>query len=314
MLKNIAESINARISDQALNQEAMTELALASFFAGGHILLVGPSGMGKHLWAQAFAGAFELSYAHERFADNASSDFFSKLVPAPDDESASQYPVSRYLSQPGSLFSQIFHASGFENISPWEYIHIINAIDRRKPNLSDAGDGSFPLPNPHFIIASCDENFNLPKPLTDRFMMKLYINYPGVAAEKQILQMHHVGATPDTDHTPICTLETIAQAKEEVQAVAVEDAIFNYIVSIAETTRRVSAIQTGASPRASISLLQAAKAYAAIKGRDYTTIEDVRSLAIPVLRHRITLRPDAIKEGLHAERIIESIIIGKRYV
>ena len=311
MLKNIAESIKAQVSDQVLNQEVMTELALAAFFASGHILLAGPTGIGKNLWARSFAGALGVSYASERFGEHVSTGFFSNITPDPENENA--VSQLRYITQPGSFFSNVFLANEFDKSQQWEHTHFYSAIDRRVPVLSDiGGSGSFPLPEPHFIIAACEEAANLPKPLADRFMMKLYVNYPGVAAEKQILQMHHVGATPETEPMQVCTPEIIAQAKEEVRAVAVEDAIFNYIVSIAETTRRVSAIQTGVSPRASISLLHAAKAYAAIKGRDYVIIDDVRNLAIPVLRHRITLIPNAAKEGLHAERIIESIVVGKR--
>ena len=303
MLKNLAESIRLQIGDHALNQEAITELALATFFAGGHILLSGPTGLGKTRWARAFAGALGVSYGCARFFENTlPQDFFSTIIF--DRES------QQHKSQPGTFFSQVFQADEIDNTNAWMHTFIMDAMDKQKQSLTFGGE-SFPLPEPHFIIASCNDTHNLPKPLADRFMMKLYINYPGIAAEKQILQMHHIGATSETEPSPVCTPESIAQAKQEVQAVSVEDAIFNYIVSITETTRRASAIQTGASTRASISLLQAAKAFAAINGRDYVTANDVRNLAIPVLRHRIILRPDAVKEGIQPDRIIESIIVGK---
>jgi len=304
MLKNIVESVKSQISDHVLNQDAITELALAAFFAGGHILLSGPTGLGKTQWAQAFAGALGLSFGCERFFKNSiPQDFFGTY--------SFDHESNQFNSRPGTFSSQVFQADEIDNTHPWIHSFIMDAIDRQKNSLTYA-DQSYTLPEPHFVIATLDETVNLPKVLVDRFTMKLYVNYPGIAAEKQILQMHHVGTTPETESMPVCTPESIAQAKQEVQAITVEDAVFNYIVSIAETTRRIGVIQTGASTRASISLLQVAKAYAAINGRDYVTIDDVRSLAIPVLRHRITLRPDAVKQGVQADNIIESIIVGKR--
>jgi len=310
MLQNISEGIKSQIGNYVLNQEVVTELALTAFFAGGHILLVGPTGLGKAKWARAFAGALGLDYNSAQLTESTIPD---RLYSTYTQDGENQ-PVSR----PGALFSPVFHAKfyesnmdntfpRFDNTQEWAHMRILDAIDRNERATNEYGSESFSLPDPHFIIASLSDTRILPKPLVDRFMMKLYINYPGVAAEKQILQAYHTNA-PEPEPTPICTPETIAQAKQEVQAVMVDDAIFNYIVSIAETTRRISAIQTGVSPRASMALLQAAKAYAVICGRDYVTTSDVKSLAIPVLRHRITLRPDAVKEGVNADRIIESII------
>jgi len=298
MLKQLTESIKAQVSTHVLNQEAITELALAAFFAGGHIVLVGPTGMGKTAWARAFAGSLGLSYGTAR-------------------------PNTTHSAQPSQLFSQLFHVKQdseyqdhidivLQEPSPaqvWFNNLIIDTIDKNTNHIPGTGGEPFPMPVPNMIVVSGTDTRHLPKALIDRFMMKLYVNYPGVAAEKQLLQLHHTGVC--TTPIPICTPETITQAKQEVQNVAVEDPIFNYIISITETTRRISAIKTGASPRASISLLMASKAYAAICGRDYVTIDDVQSLAIPVLRHRVTLRADAINEGLHADRIIEGIIVGK---
>ena len=247
MLKNIAESINAQISSHVLNQEALSKLALAAFFAGGHILLTGPTGLGKTTWARAFAGALCVNCSQVRLTNDIRYD---------------------------EIFGTGQHTG--------------------------------------FVIATHEENLVLSESLKDRFMMTLHVNYPGVVAEKQILQMHHVNDVNNQEFTPLYTPEVLIQAKQEVQAVAVEDAIFNYIISIVETTRRVGAVQTGVSIRGSIALLQAAKAYAAINGRDYVELDDVRSLALPVLRHRINLKPDAINEGMQADRIIESIIAGRR--
>ena len=258
MLKTIAGSIKSQISNQVLNQEALTELSLAAFFAGGHILLTGPTGLGKTLWACSIADALGLSRNCIRFAE----DIY-----------------------PPEILDAHTHSPDAYNPEPHQVA-------------------------PYFMIATTGSYQALSPKLTDRFMMLLSVNYPGVAAEKQILQMHHVNAQNTAALAPVCTPEAIAQAIQEVKAVAADESVFNYIISIVETTRRVSAVQSGASPRGSIALLMAAKAYAAIGGRDYVTTDDVRGLAIPVLRHRLSLRPDAISEGIQPDRIIDSIIAG----
>ena len=244
MLKNIAESICAQVNNQILGREALTELAVTAFFAGGHIMLCGPTGLGKSRWAKAFTKAAGGGCRQIRLTSDTNHD-------------------------------EIFNRSA------------------------------------DFVIAISEEPLTLPEALKDRFMMKLHANYPGVAAEKLILQMHHLNETPSPAHTPAFLPEALALARQEVQAVAVEDSIFNYIISIVETTRRINAVQTGVSIRGGIALLNAAKAHAAIKGRDHVIYEDVKYLAQPVLNHRINLRPDAIKEGLHPDRILESIVTGR---
>jgi len=245
MIETVTNSIKTYVNSQVLNQETTTELALATFLAGGYILLTGPTGLGKTHWATAFLNTLGPNYKQIQLTED------------------TQY--------------------------------------RDEKRHED------------FVIAIHDGSFALPPMISDRFMMKLQVNYPGVAAEKQILQMHHLGTATNYTSAPICGPDAIAQAKYEVQAVAVEDSIFNYIISIVETTRRVNAVQTGASIRGSIDLLLASKAYAAVKGQDYVSMDDVRSLAMPVLCHRITLKPDAVREGIQAERIIESILVGRRY-
>jgi len=316
MLQDIAKSIKSQVNNCALNQDIITELALAAFFADGHILLEGPTGIGKTTWARAFAGALGLPYGSTKLAENYVSEGFLHTY-----ENVCENV--HIPPQSGALFTSVFHAEFYEteykktqpqtyvNPQSWAHMHILDALDPDKHVLTESVGVTFSLPDPHYIIISCNDTRILPKALLDRVMMKLYVNYPGVAAEKQILQMHHENISHKPSPAPICTPEDITHAKQEVQAVAVDDTIFNYIVSITETTRRANAIQTGASPRASIALLQASKAYAAINGRDHVTIYDVQCLAIPVLRHRITLRPEAISEGIHADRIIESIIAGK---
>jgi|GEM_PF-1500838 len=144
--------------------------------------------------------------------------------------------------------------------------------------------------------------------IADRFLMKLVLTYPGVAAEKQILQTQSEYNFKFEPLAPICDESQIAEAKWEIESVSVDENIFNYIVRLVETTRRIGAAMYGASPRGSIALLQASKAYAAINGRTQVTTDDVRNLALPTLRHRLTLKPEAIAQGITPDQVIESIL------
>jgi MoxR-like ATPase len=154
--------------------------------------------------------------------------------------------------------------------------------------------------------------YPLPEALLDRFMMKLNITYPGVAAEKRILQMHHEGfnhvdlALNQLDR--VCDAQAVASCREEIAQVQVEETVMNYIVSIVETTRRVAAVRYGASPRGSVALLLASKAYAAMQGRDFVIPDDVRGLCHPVLRHRIIVTPEAEMDGTTTDAVIEGIL------
>ena len=124
--------------------------------------------------------------------------------------------------------------------------------------------------------------------------------------------MYHQGFNAaklaETNLQPAANAEAIAQAKQEIKSVTVEDGLFNYIVSVVETTRRMSAVQYGASPRGSVALLLAAKTYAAMNGRDFVIPDDVRYLAAPVLRHRIILKPEAEIDGVTTDSVIETIL------
>ena len=297
MTKDIADSVKAKVSIQALNRETTTELALTALLAGGHILFAGPTGVGKTQWARAFSNALGLSYNRIRFTE---------------DGEPSEIFCARTLDYEGHrvpMYSNIFHGDDVGNAHSNVHTALMDIMEPGCDSVTIEGR-VYNLPVPFFVIASSQEIHTIPEALTDRFMMMLTANYPGMAAEKQILQMHHK-KIDGHGLAPACTLEDIAQVRHEVQTVAVEEVIFNYIISIVETIRRVGAVQAGPCPRGSIAMLYAAKAYAAIQGRDYVVADDIRSLALPVLRHRIKLKRDAMQEGIQSDHIIESIIANK---
>ncbi|MCL2363261.1 MAG: MoxR family ATPase [Defluviitaleaceae bacterium] len=307
MLKMITDNIKGQINAVVLNQEAMTELALVALFSGGHVLLEGVPGLAKTLWTRSLAQVLDCECKRIQFtADLMPSDILGTKVYNPQN---SIFELKR-----GPLFTQLLLADEINRTPPKTQSALLEVMEERAITI----DGeTHRLTEPFFVMATqnpveYEGTYPLPEALTDRFMMKILLTYPGVAAEKQLLQMYHHGfdaaKLTQTHLQPAANAEAIAAAKREIQAVTVEDGLFNYIVSVVETTRRMGAVQYGASPRGSVALLLAAKTYAAMSGRDFVIPDDVRYLAAPILRHRIILKPEAEIDGITTDGVIETIL------
>lgn len=305
MLKNLADGIKEQLNNRILNQEKLTELALTAMFAGGHVLIEGVPGLAKTLWARSLSQLLSVGCKRVQFtSDLMPSDILGTKV---FNQQTGQFELRK-----GPLFTQLFLADEINRTPPKTQSAMLEVMEERAITI----DGqTHIMEEPFFVMATqnpieYEGTYPLPEALTDRFMMKILITYPGVAAEKQILQMYHEGFDSGKlqELQPICSAKQIAEAKHEIKAVTVNDAVFNYIVSVVETTRRVGAVQFGASPRGSVALLLASKAYAAICGRDFVIPDDVHMLSLPVLRHRILVKPEAEIEGITTDQVIESIL------
>jgi len=305
MLTHIASEIKHKLNQRVLNQEHLTDMALTALFAGGHVLVEGVPGLAKTLWAKSMAQLLNVNCKRMQFtSDIMPSDILGTKV--------YNQQTSMFELRKGPLFTQLFLADEINRTPPKTQSALLEVMEERAITI----DGqTHKLDEPFFVMATqnpleYEGTYPLPEALTDRFMMKINITYPGVAAEKQMLQMYHEGFSSGRleELAPVCTAEAIAQARQEIQNVAVEDGVFNYIVSVVETTRRVGAVQFGASPRGSVALLMASKAYAALQGRDFVIPDDVHYLAMPILRHRLILKPEAEIEGITTDQVIGSIL------
>ena len=304
-LTDLSSNIKSQLNSRVLNQENLTDMALTALFAGGHVLIEGVPGLAKTLWAKSMAQLLNVSYKRMQFtSDIMPSDILGTKV--------YNQRTSEFELRKGPLFTQLFLADEINRTPPKTQSALLEVMEERAITI----DGqTHRLEEPFFVMATqnpleYEGTYPLPEALTDRFMMKILVTYPGVAAEKQMLQMYHEGFSSGKldDLAPVCSAADIAQARQEIQNVAVEDGVLNYIVSIVETTRRVGAVQYGSSPRGSVALLMASKAYAALQGRDFVIPDDVRYLALSVLRHRIMIKPEAEIEGIAPDQVIESIL------
>jgi len=209
----------------------------------------------------------------------------------------------------GPLFTNLFLADEINRTPPKTQSALLEVMEERAITL----DGNtMRLTEPFMVLATQNPieyggTYPLPEALTDRFMMKLPMTYPGIAAEKAIIQKYNDGSI-NYQPEAVCSARDLAECRREIADVRVDDSIYNYIVSIIETTRRMTAVSIGASPRGSVSMLLCAKTCAAMGGRDFVIPDDVRELAHPVLRHRIILRPEAEIDGVRTDDVIENIL------
>lgn len=302
--KTLTDRLKTEINAIIQQQESLTELALTALLAGGHVLVEGAPGLAKTLWARTVAQLMTMEFKRVQFtSDQLPSDILGTKI---FNQQKGDFELRK-----GPLFTQLFLADEINRTPPKTQSALLEVMEERAITI----DGlRHVLAEPFFVMATqnpveYEGTYPLPEALLDRFMMKIHITYPGVAAEKRVLQMHHEGF--DNVHltaTPLCSAGEIAACRAEIAEITVEDGVMNYIVSIVETTRRVSAVMYGASPRGSVALLLASKAYAAMEGRDYVIPDDVRRLCVPILGHRIILKPEAEIDGVKNETVIENIL------
>ena len=303
----LATKIKREIEKAVINQSEITDYALTCMLSGGHVLIEGVPGLAKTLWVKALSMALNTDFKRVQFT--------SDLMPS-DILGAKIYNMeqSAFSLKKGPLFTNLFLADEINRTPPKTQSALLEVMEERAITI----DGeTMHLSEPFMVVATqnpveYEGTYPLPEALVDRFMMKLLITYPGVAAEKHILSMYNTGfQASKLDLAGIGSVASpadIAMAKEEISRVRVDDSILNYIVSIIETTRRVNAVSIGASPRGSIALLVNAKAYAAVQGRDFVVPDDIKELSLPILRHRIILKPEAEIDGLKTDKVIENIL------
>jgi MoxR-like ATPase len=218
-----------------------------------------------------------------------------------------------YLKK-GPLFTNIFLADEINRTPPKTQAALLEAMEEKSISI----DGqTYVLDEPFMVLATqnpveYEGTYPLPEAQIDRFFMKLLVDYVPQKFENLLLQKYNSGfnskSLENENINVVCSFEDIQQCRREISQVKVNDGIINYITSIIKATRNSPNLILGASPRASISLLLAAKTYAAIQGREFVIPEDVKDLAMPVLRHRIMLKPEAGIDGIKNDDVITNIL------
>ena len=291
-------------------QEDAVAQALATMLCGGHALIEGVPGVAKTLTVKTLARFLGLDFRRvQGTPDMMPADILGTTVFTPGfgDRSA------EFRFHPGPVFTQFLLADEVNRMPPRTQAALLESMEERQVTADGerhALGGSFTVfatQNP----VEFEGTYPLPEAQLDRFLLKISIGYPTLEDERTVLERHHASLEPSgLAEAPLASIpfELLARARREIRGVRVAPAIFAYILSAVRRTREWPAISLGASPRASTSLLLVAKAFAAREGRDFVVPDDVKEAAVPVLRHRLVLRPEAELEGLDPDRVVREVL------
>ena len=307
LVQTLFDKIERESQKVIVGQEELFALVAISFLSGGHVLLEGVPGTAKTLIAKTLALIVSGQFTRVQFTpDLMPSDIIGTNV---YDLSTNQFNLKR-----GPVFTNVLLADEINRAPAKTQAALLECMEERQVTI----DGiRHDLGSPFIVLATqnpveYEGTYPLPEAQLDRFFFKLLVDYPGEAAERQILLKYHNGfdarKLEDIGVEAVMDGELLRQCREEIQKVTVEDSIFNYIVNLAEASRRSNDLILGGSPRASIILLLVTKTYTAMQGRDYILPDDVKFLAPHVYRHRIILKPEAEIEGLTPDHVIEKLL------
>ncbi len=307
-------ALEMELGKQIVGQKHMVEGLLIGLLSNGHVLLEGVPGLAKTLAITTLAKAIDAKFSRIQFTpDLLPADLIGTLIYSQKSES--------FQVKKGPIFSHFILADEINRAPAKVQSALLEAMQERQVTI---GEETYPLEEPFLVMATQNPieqegTYPLPEAQVDRFMLKVVIGYPKKAEERQILhqQVNESGRTPAAGGSAILKPADILKAREVVREVYMDEKIENYITDIVFATRYPGQygldkmqplISYGASPRGSISLASAAKAYAFMKRRGYVIPEDVRAVAMDVLRHRVGLTYEAEAENVTSEEVVSEVL------
>lgn len=287
-------------------EEAFTQILIA-LFSGGHVLLEGVPGTAKTLMAKTLAALTGVEFRRVQFTpDLMPSDVIGTQV--------FEMGTGQFRLRKGPVFTNILLGDEINRAPAKTQSALLEAMEERQVTIEGE---RLPLPEPFFVMATqnpveYEGTYPLPEAQLDRFLFKVIVDYAPQAVEIEVLRRYHAGFDAHRLETaglqPVMNPEILAQCRAEIRQVQVDDGILKYVTDIAQASRKSLDLILGGSPRASISLLLAAKTWAAMQNRAYVTPDDVKFLVRPVYRHRIILKPEAEIEGLTPDTAIARLL------
>lgn len=305
----ILSSLMAEMGKVIVGQKHLIERLIIGILANGHILLEGVPGLAKTLSVMTLAKAMQVKYQRIQFTpDLLPADLIGTLIYNPRS--------GEFTTKKGPLFSNIILADEINRAPAKVQSALLEAMQERQVTI---GDETFKLDDPFLVLATQNPieqegTYPLPEAQVDRFMLKVNIDYPSKSEEREILERMAVTDT-NINVNPVLSSGDIKRLRSVVDQIYIDDKIKDYIVDLVIATREPGKynldldefIEYGASPRATIYLTIASKAYAFLKGRGYVTPQDVKSIGMDVLRHRVILTYEAEAEEMTSEKIIQNI-------
>ncbi|RAV29803.1 AAA family ATPase [Sinomicrobium soli] len=293
------------LSGVIVGQTNMIDMLITALLANGHVLIEGVPGVAKTITAKLLSKALAVDFSRIQFTpDLMPSDILGTSV--------FDLKKSEFEFRKGPVFSNMLLIDEINRAPAKTQAALFEVMEERQITM----DGQrYPLPPPFMVLATQNPveqegTYRLPEAQLDRFLFKIDVEYPSLEEEIEIITREHtLGDTPKTDKIdPFLSREQVSGYQKLVNEVRIEPHLLKYIAEIIINTRNNPFLYLGASPRASIAILKASKAYAAINGRDFVTPEDIKQVAVPVLQHRIIITPEREMEGVTAKQVIQQII------
>ena len=281
-------------------KRTIVERAVLTLMAEGHLLVEDVPGVGKTSLAKALATSIDCTFGRVQFTpDVLPSDVTGVSIWQRDQR--------EFQFQPGPVFANIVLGDEINRASPKTQAALLEAMEERQVTVDGT---SHQLASPFMVVATQNPmehegTYPLPESQLDRFLMRVSVGYPERAAAIEILEGH---GAERAEIGPVIDAPTVAAMIEAAKSVHVAPSLRNYIVEVAESSRRHSAVALGVSPRATVSLQSASRALAASRGRDHVIPDDIKELAAAVLGHRVVLNSDAQLQGRNAATVVEDII------
>jgi MoxR-like ATPase len=304
---SLADAIRGQVAKAIVGQAETIDHLLIALMARGHVLLEGPPGTAKTFLAQCFAATLGLDFGRIQFTpdlmpgDVLGSNLFN-------------FQTSQFTLTHGPIFCDVLLADEINRTPPKTQAALLEAMQERRVTL----DGSVHSLPPHFMVVATQNPiesqgvYPLPEAQLDRFLFKLLVDYPSAEEELRIVarygQNRGAPSPVELGIETIASPRMLAAASRAVSAVTLAESVADYVVRLVRATRESPDLSCGASPRAAVLLAGAARARAALDGRDYVVPDDVKALATGVLRHRLLLSPAAEIEGKQVEALVELLV------
>jgi len=299
------DSLKTEINKVIVGQDKLVEHLIIALFCEGHVLLEGMPGVAKTLAAKCLARTVASEFTRIQFTpDLMPSDIIGTVL--------FNVQSSTFDFKKGPIFSNVVLIDEINRSPAKTQAALFECMEEQQITVDGTG---YKLESPFFVIGTQNPvdhegTYRLPEAQLDRFLFKLNVDYPNVEIETQIIARHHENTNllDLKDIKPVIDKTQLKRIQGVIDSIVVKPDLFRYIAQISHETRNNPSLFLGASPRASINMLMAAKTVAAVQGRDFVTPDDIKEVVVPVLNHRISLRPEKEMEGQTVAEVLQRII------